>query len=41
MKTKLDEIRVRIVNMRSANFIEICEGLEKRKGNFLKLFFLR
>lgn len=39
MKKKLDEIRVRIVNMRSANFTEIREVLEGRKDNFLKLSF--
>ena len=39
MKKKLDEIRVRIVNMRSANFTEIRESLEGQKYNFLKLSF--
>lgn len=39
MKKKLGEIRVRIVNMRSANFTEIREGLEGQKYNFLKLSF--
>lgn len=39
MKRKLDKIHVRIVNMRSASFTQIREGLERRKHNFLKLSF--
>lgn len=39
MKRELDDVHVRVVNMRSASFIQIREGLEKRKYNFLKLSF--
>lgn len=40
-KEELTKINVRIVNMRSANFTQIREGLEKQKQkhNFLKLSF--
>lgn len=38
-KEELTKINVRIVNMRSANFTQIREGLEKQKHNFLKLSF--